>query len=460
MAILRVGILCAAFLCASLPPAPLAMAQDDAEPEQVEVTEASSAEPVPLYEPLDPVADAAGADGGTVPLYDPSLPAPSVEGAEPSGGFEPRTVDGSGSEGGLVDGGTVPLFEPDSGRGGGAGDGGLVPLFDPISGGADAGRHEVPLYDPRYDGSAAGTGGPESELGGDLGADDGWRDEDWDQPTTRRESFDLEAARQLLATEMSTPSGETPLEAELDIVAPDALDSELETSELRGANELGLDLRSVERFRWQCTNELGRRDVTLFGNGTVRLRTGPVGAQELQLDELTQEELLDYLARLSRIHRARELHHDMAGAENFGQIDGELGASCQLVLRLPDLATVALTMPRLEVPQLGVAQLIEIADELAAFTRPIDRPRQVRADYVPRNGDQLRRKDGLHFRVIGPTSDGGGVELEGLQEPIRIYYRLVDLPLLFEPVEGELDVAPVDPAEPEVREIVDRLPGS
>lgn len=432
--LLEVGVLCGLLLAAL----PAAAQEETAGGEPVQAEDGLSAEPVPL-EPLEPLepADAGTAAGDLVPLFDPATTGIAGDAAtgDAAAAGQP-TFDGSPAE--PASSGLVPLFDP---------------LFDPLTPPESAGSAIVPLYEPGL------TGRRESTPPGEPA----WDDEPaWDEEATWSEaapgggsSFDLEEARRLLAAEMTAPGGEVPLKATLDVVTPGALDRETGASALRGENELGLDLRSVERFRWQCRNELGRRDVTLFANGTVRLRRGPRGQQSLQLDELTGEELLGYLSRLSRIQRSRELHHDMAGGQTFGQVDGELGASCQLFLRLPDLPPVVLTMPRLEVPQLGVAQLIGIADELAAFTRPLDQPRQVKADYRPRTGDRLRRKDGHYFRVIGPTADGSGVELEGLQEPIRIFYRLVDLPLLFAPAEGEIDESPIDAAEPEVREIVD-----
>ena len=57
-----------------------------------------------------------------------------------------------------------------------------------------------------------------------------------------------------------------------------------------GGDPLAADARSTEVLRYECSNQLGRRDVTLFANGTVRLRQGLWEEQELYLDELLNEE--------------------------------------------------------------------------------------------------------------------------------------------------------------------------
>ncbi|MEM8994963.1 MAG: hypothetical protein AAGF23_09255 [Acidobacteriota bacterium] len=383
--------------------------QDGGESGEPATESVESGEPAVLSEAGEPAAT-------SVPLYDPNAP----------------------------ELGEVPLFDPDA----------PVPLFDP---GTPAPAYDpdapVPLFEPGGVGNAGfGDVEPFDLDGGPAGDPAG--DPEW-RPAGVDAEFDFAAARKLLATEMTTPGDLASPDEVLEVVEAGELDGDLGATGLRGANELGLDLRSVERFRWECRNEISRRDVTLFGNGTVRLRRGPRGRQDLQLDELERELLLEYLSRLARIQRSRALRHDVAGGQDFGQVDGELGEACLIQLRLPDLPPVSLTAPRLEVPQLGLAQLIAVADELAAFTRPLAVPERVAASYDPKPGDRLKRRDGFVYRVVGLTGDGAGVELEGLQEPIRVFYRVEDLPTLFERFEGEWDGEPAEVSEPEVREIVD-----
>ena len=57
------------------------------------------------------------------------------------------------------------------------------------------------------------------------------------------------------------------------------------------ALDASADNRTTVRFRYLCSNELGRRDITLFASGTVRLRQGLWNDQEMNLDELSPEQL-------------------------------------------------------------------------------------------------------------------------------------------------------------------------
>ena len=52
-------------------------------------------------------------------------------------------------------------------------------------------------------------------------------------------------------------------------------------------------------------------------------------------------------------------------------------------------------------------------------------------DYEPKPGDFVRRGDGELFEVIGFTSDGQGVELNGINQPVTIYVALADFRSVF-----------------------------
>jgi hypothetical protein len=51
--------------------------------------------------------------------------------------------------------------------------------------------------------------------------------------------------------------------------------------------------------------------------------------------------------------------------------------------------------------------------------------------YRPRRGDVLRRVDETLFEVVGFTSDGKGVELQGVDQPLTLYLAPEDLHTLF-----------------------------
>ena len=78
---------------------------------------------------------------------------------------------------------------------------------------------------------------------------------------------------------------------------------------------------------------------------------------------------------------------------------------------------------------LAVATVLRVADELAALTRATS---DLPVGYRPRAGDVLRRADGVNFRVVGFTSDGHGIEMQGVEQPLVLYVRPEDVPGLFE----------------------------
>jgi hypothetical protein len=78
---------------------------------------------------------------------------------------------------------------------------------------------------------------------------------------------------------------------------------------------------------------------------------------------------------------------------------------------------------------LAVATIVRVADEMAALTRATS---ELPAGYRARSGDVLRRADGVLFSVVGFTSDGKGIEMQGVEQPLTLYVRPEDVPGLFE----------------------------
>lgn len=198
-----------------------------------------------------------------------------------------------------------------------------------------------------------------------------------------------------------------------------------------GGEPLTADKRSTEVLRYECRSHLGRRDVTLFANGTVRQRLGPLDAQELYLDELRTEELASYLARLEEILAGAESEPELA--PNVPQ--GSWVDECSLRLALPDTEPVTWSFSVLEIPPLVVAQLIHVADDLADYTRLPERAERLPGDYHPRPGDVLRTAEGGRFRVVDLTADERAVELENLDAPISIFVAVDELSEVFKALE-------------------------
>lgn len=193
------------------------------------------------------------------------------------------------------------------------------------------------------------------------------------------------------------------------------------------------DERSTERFRYSCSSSLGRRDITLFGNGTVRLRQGPWEDQQMFLTELGPEDLEAQLRVLREIYDQREIQS--VDLSEHPPMIGEWVEQCTIRLELPDRPVSRVAFGKLEMPPLQVSRWIHVAERLGELTRPLDQAERLPPGYEPRAGDLLRDADGKRFEVIGKTSDGFGVELEDKQAPLRIFYRLEDLKNVFVGVE-------------------------
>ena len=188
------------------------------------------------------------------------------------------------------------------------------------------------------------------------------------------------------------------------------------------------DKRSTELFRYRCSNDLGRRDVTLFANGTVRLRQGLWEKQELYLDELLHEELAGFVAQLRDIQASADrLQTPFPGSAP----QGDWVEQCEIVLALPAAEPATWEFSTIQVTPLVISRLIQVAEELAGFTKVLLASQRVPADYQPRPGDILRTVEGGRFRVIRMTADGLGVELDGLDSPVRLFVPLGELGAAF-----------------------------
>lgn len=167
-------------------------------------------------------------------------------------------------------------------------------------------------------------------------------------------------------------------------------------------------------LRYDCASDIGRREVTLFANGTVRLVEGAPGEEEMDLGELDPVALDGALARLA------EEDLSEAPAEYHG-VDGEWVERCALELPLKEgRGPASFRFSRYASLPLELSRVVALAEELVAVAAG-ERGAGLPRDYVPRAGDVLRREDGARFKVVGFTSDDRGVELEGLDVPLTVY---------------------------------------
>lgn len=175
------------------------------------------------------------------------------------------------------------------------------------------------------------------------------------------------------------------------------------------------DPRTVELLRRDCRSDLGRRDLTLFANGTVRLRVwDAAGKLDMDLLELGPGETEAYTTRLSRADLS-DVDLPPAGPDE-GWMD-----ACRLSLDLPGERQVAFTYGQLDALPLALSPLVSIVEELDVRARADEQGRSLGDSYVPRPGDVLLRRDGRLYEVVGPTSDGLGLELTGVDQPVTVY---------------------------------------
>ncbi|HKI01581.1 MAG TPA: hypothetical protein VKK31_06345 [Thermoanaerobaculia bacterium] len=175
------------------------------------------------------------------------------------------------------------------------------------------------------------------------------------------------------------------------------------------------DDRSTEILRFDCATDLTRRELTLFANGTVRLRDGQIGNEWMGLAELGPDELQAFLNRLGG--------EDLSESRNPEQgVEGAWIERCELRLQLAGKPLQTYRFGHYDPLSLNLSRVVRIAGELAEKVPVIKDKDELPADYEPRPGDVLQRVgDGALFRIIAFTGDNTGVELRGVDLPLEVY---------------------------------------
>lgn len=200
------------------------------------------------------------------------------------------------------------------------------------------------------------------------------------------------------------------------------------------------DPRSTILLLYGCRSDAGRQEVTLFADGTVRLREvrapgaqadtegvetekAGTGAETMELYELDPDSLEAYRARLA--------DEDLSEVDmERNPVDGAWVEACRLdLLRYPPSDGVPADQPpeplhfqfsRYSALPLALSRVVKIAQDLIAEVDAA--PRNHLPDgYEPRPGDVLERSDGVLFEVVDFTVDGKGVELSGVEAPLVLY---------------------------------------
>jgi hypothetical protein len=175
------------------------------------------------------------------------------------------------------------------------------------------------------------------------------------------------------------------------------------------------DDRSVELLRYDCRTDTTRREMTLFANGTVRLREGQIGNEWMGLAELGPDELQGFLNRLAG--------EDLSESRNPEKgVEGAWIERCELRLQLPGRPLQVYHFGHYDPLPLNLSRVVRIAGELAEKVPVVQDRDELPADYEPEPGDVLKRVgDGALFRVVAFTGDNLGVELRGVDLPLEVY---------------------------------------
>ncbi len=180
--------------------------------------------------------------------------------------------------------------------------------------------------------------------------------------------------------------------------------------------------RSTEIVRLECASDLGRREVTLFGNGTVRLREGLKEDKEqgLGLAELDPDELAGALARLAG-EDLSEVRWLPSGVE------GAWIERCNLHLALPGVAARSFRFGRYDTLPLPLSRVLRVVEDLAAEVKDLHGIEELPPDYQLRPGDVLKRVDGQLFEIYAFTTDNRGVEMWGVDQPLTLYVPVTEV---------------------------------
>jgi hypothetical protein len=179
--------------------------------------------------------------------------------------------------------------------------------------------------------------------------------------------------------------------------------------------------RTRQLLRYSCGNPLGHREITLFANGTVRLRDGEPGKEWMGLAELDPEALEGAANRLAA--------EDLRDAEGLPSgMDGTWVERCELELELAGKPLKKYAFGRYDTLPLSLSKIVRIADELSTQVLSLKEKEELPVGYEPRIGDVIKRVDNRLFRIEGFTSDGKGVELSAVDDPLGLYVPKDRLP--------------------------------
>jgi hypothetical protein len=180
------------------------------------------------------------------------------------------------------------------------------------------------------------------------------------------------------------------------------------------------DRRSHELIRRDCRSQIGRNELTLFANGTLRHRYGPPDALIMMLLEIPPDEVEALTRRLAQ----EDLSETDRRTRTAG---GDWIEVCTLTLRLPGQPEEILSYGSFDSRSLALSRVTAVTDELEARIRAESSRSKLPVGYLPRRGDVLLRFDGSRYRVVGYTQFKRGIEVIGLEQPMTLFVAIEEL---------------------------------
>ncbi|MDH3745381.1 MAG: hypothetical protein OES47_09800 [Acidobacteriota bacterium] len=174
------------------------------------------------------------------------------------------------------------------------------------------------------------------------------------------------------------------------------------------------DPRGHEMLVVRCSSLLAERELTLFGNGTLRLRRVEGGERTLHLADLQPVELESYKESLAKETVA------VSPTPRKGPA-GEWIEQCELTVDVDPNPVRSFRFSRVDALPLGLSRLVAIGDALFQEVELREVTGGFPVGYQPQVGDVILRADGSEFEVRRFTVDGRGVEIQGIEQPLTLY---------------------------------------
>ncbi len=190
---------------------------------------------------------------------------------------------------------------------------------------------------------------------------------------------------------------------------------------LLASQALATSDRSTLLLDYECHRSNSETRLTLFGNGTLRLKETPPGlAERMFLHDLLAEQLEGFRNRLEAV--------DLREIESLAlhlRRDGELTETCSIELNRRE-GQVRFSYQVQDALPLGIDNVLFVVRDLLDVMDESGRS-NVPKEYEPEVGDILERKDGNHFRVVGLSTLMEGIELQGVDQPMVLYLQRKEL---------------------------------